>query len=160
MFQRSIGTAPVILPEFWCVFPDERAGRKNPKVGLRINISVFLLPPVFGIGVLGAGLHADSSNAFQTVGTAELRCSTLLTPHLPQQLQQRCRGNGSNHAGYGNAFRRNFGVTGKTSPFFCGLDMMVDNQLLFLGAFGGQRHKASSPNSFLLFCPWNYHGMH
>ena len=52
---------------------------------------MFLLPSVFGVGVEGAGLHADSSNAFQTVGTAELRCSTLLMPHVPQQLQQRCR---------------------------------------------------------------------
>ena len=91
IFQRSIGTTPVILPEFWCVFLDQRAGRKNAKVGLRISISVFLLPSVFGVGVEGAGLHADSSNAFQTVGTAELRCSTLLMPHVPQQLQQRCR---------------------------------------------------------------------
>ena len=57
---------------------------------------------------------------FKRLGPRNSRCSTLLMPHVPQQLQQRCRD--SNHAGYGNAFPRNFGVTGKNiTIFFVGL---------------------------------------
>ena len=107
-----------IPSEFWCVFSGRKSRTKEPNSWSSIeHFSVFVAISVWDLCLKGqtpCGELQRFSNGWDR-GTS--RCSTLLMPHVPQQLQRRCLGVDSSHAGYGNALPRNFGVTGKTSPF-------------------------------------------
>ena len=151
------------FPAFHCVFSGWKSRTKEPNSWSSIeHFSVFV-----AIGVWDRCLRGRTPCGFQRFsngwdrGTS--RCMTLLMPHVPQQLQQRCRGNDSNQVGLRWKCCRKFRGDWKNITLSVGLTwwlIMVDTQLLFLGVFGGQHHKASSSKSFLLFCPWNSHGMH
>ena len=159
--QKKTQKFSSVPSEFWCVFSGWKSRTKEPNSWSSIeHFSVSVAIGVWDLCLKGQTPCGELQRFSYGWDRGTSRCMTLLMPHVPQQLQRRCGGVDSNHAGYGNALPRNFGVTGKNITLSVGLTWWLRIKNIFWVYLGDSITKASSSNSFLLFCPWNYHGMH